>query len=142
MQRRPPTISTQHPRTMPRSPQVRAAHNKESDMTTYKVNIDFKKGASFGDEFQSPSEAQAIADALTFARGCGFAEKVKAATAHEVYPATKTVYCPSAPTNACDKHADQITALMRMMGVFVVTTAAEPGAECGNCKNQVATVAA
>jgi hypothetical protein len=112
----------------------------------YKVNIDFKSGPSFGGEFKAHSEAQAIADALTFARGCGFAEKVNAATAREVrvsaYPATKTVYCPSAPTHACDKHADQITALMKMMGVFVVTTAAEAGAECGNCKNQAATVAA
>lgn len=46
-------------------------------MKTYKVTINFKGMASFGCEVEAEKPAAAKAEALKFARSCGFTEPVK-----------------------------------------------------------------
>ncbi len=50
--------------------------------------------------------------------------------------ATRTVHCPSGATNACDKHAEQVTALMNFIGAHVNHTIPPEGAVCDNCVNE------
>jgi len=53
-----------------------------------------------------------------------------------VFPATRTVHCPSGPVNCCDDHAHGLTTLMQMLGAHIVHTEAPEGAMCSNCVNE------
>ena len=52
------------------------------------------------------------------------------------YPATCVVHWATGPVNACEKHAQQIITMGRVLGTHVVATKLEEPAECKNCVNE------
>ena len=48
------------------------------------VTLEFRKGPAFGSVINAPTKERAITKVTEIARGCGFNEKVKKATATEV----------------------------------------------------------
>ncbi len=52
------------------------------------------------------------------------------------YLATCWVYWPSGPVACCDKHAQALIGLGKMVGSHIVATKIEQKIECGNCKNE------
>jgi len=47
-----------------------------------------------------------------------------------------TMHTPSGPTHCCEKHARQLEALMRMLGVHTNAVLAPDGSTCENCENE------
>jgi hypothetical protein len=54
------------------------------------------------------------------------------------FPAAFTVHWANGPVQCCVKHAQALIRLGNMLGAHVPATAAEPGGECINCKNEAA----
>lgn len=52
------------------------------------------------------------------------------------YPATHIVHWPSGPVYACEKHAQGIINIGKILGFHIVASAANPGHECMNCINE------
>lgn len=54
------------------------------------------------------------------------------------YPATLIVHTPKGQEPCCDKHAAQLRGAMFLLAAHVFTVPAEAGAECNNCRNEMA----
>lgn len=52
------------------------------------------------------------------------------------YPATVIVHWPSGPLAACDKHANALIGISKILGSHVVATKLEEEADCTNCRNE------
>lgn len=50
--------------------------------------------------------------------------------------ATLIVHTPAGPVPACAAHAAKLSAVMEVLGTHTISTPAEAGAECSNCKNE------
>ena len=59
-------------------------NNKEIDMLSYQVTIEFKRGPSFSMQVEAFNDRMAINIALPVARACGFNEAVKKSRAVEI----------------------------------------------------------
>ena len=66
----------------------------------------------------------------------GASEGVSDSTLLLGYPATHTVHWPSGPVDACEKHAKQLAAFGRHLGVHIAVTVAPDNAQCYNCKHE------
>ncbi len=52
------------------------------------------------------------------------------------HPATCVCHWATGPVNTCDRHAQQIQGLGRVLGAHVAVTELTEPAECSNCVNE------